>query len=270
MPVRTPRAQALRPFVSFVGLYRSDGPDRLERKIPTGAGASIEVNLAEDEIRIYRGSKLDRLTRYRGAVMGGAETLPFGIDAAETRYCAIIAFRASGLPPFVDLATDELTDQVIDLETVWGRDGSTLRDRLLCAVNDEARLDVLEAVLLARLDRPETPDPAVRVAARSLDGGASVGQAADELGLTTRALLRRYRAATGLSPKRDARVRRLHRLLRDVESPDRTDWADLAYRHGLTDQSHLVHEFTAIAGLTPTAYARHVISMTHVLEPPVG
>jgi AraC-like DNA-binding protein len=32
------------------------------------------------------------------------------------------------------------------------------------------------------------------------------------------------------------------------------DWAGLAVEHGFCDQSHLVHDFSSITGITPSAY----------------
>ncbi|WP_157851244.1 MULTISPECIES: AraC family transcriptional regulator [Streptomyces] len=43
------------------------------------------------------------------------------------------------------------------------------------------------------------------------------------------------------------------------------DWAALAADCGYHDQAHLIHEFRALAGITPTAYApRSRLERNHV------
>lgn len=71
------------------------------------------------------------------------------------------------------------------------------------------------------------------------------------LGVTDRHLRRAIRAETGISPRRFARVRRLHALLRDADDAAKPGWASLAARHGFADQSHLIREMQALVGVTP-------------------
>jgi AraC-like DNA-binding protein len=56
----------------------------------------------------------------------------------------------------------------------------------------------------------------------------------------------------GLRPKEAARVARFDRARRQLTPATRL--ADLAAAHGFADQSHLVREFHAFAGCTPTGW----------------
>src|SRR3546814_13902548 len=56
-----------------------------------------------------------------------------------------------------------------------------------------------------------------------------------------------------MSPKRYARLQRFRRLVAQVHRDRTVDWAGVAVDRGFHDQPHLVHEFRAFAGLTPTA-----------------
>ncbi len=48
-------------------------------------------------------------------------------------------------------------------------------------------------------------------------------------------------------------------------APGAADWADVAAEHGYTDQAHLIHDFRALTGITPTAYRpRSVEERNHV------
>jgi AraC-like DNA-binding protein len=58
----------------------------------------------------------------------------------------------------------------------------------------------------------------------------------------------------GLTPVRFRRLARLRAVLRS-HSEGARDWADLATVAGFSDQSHLVRDFQAFVGLSPTRWA---------------
>ncbi|MGH3257252.1 MAG: helix-turn-helix domain-containing protein [Streptosporangiaceae bacterium] len=142
------------------------------------------------------------------------------------------------------------------LADVWGRVGVNLRERLLEAATPGDALGVMEDVLLGQLTGRAVPDPAVTAAACALSRGVPVSEVADDLGLLPRTLRRRFTAQVGLTPKRFSRVRRLQRVVRDLEGQAEADWAAVATRHGYADQPHLTDEFRELAGVTPTEYLR--------------
>ena len=72
----------------------------------------------------------------------------------------------------------------------------------------------------------------------------------------------------GLTPKRFARVRRLQRVVRDLDGQGRADWAAVAARHGYADQPHLTDEFRELVGVTPTEYLRSRIDGPNHLRAP--
>jgi AraC-like DNA-binding protein len=63
----------------------------------------------------------------------------------------------------------------------------------------------------------------------------------------------------GLRPKQAARVARFDRARRQLNPATRL--ADLAAAHGFSDQSHLVREFHAFAGCTPTGWLADELSL---------
>ena len=89
--------------------------------------------------------------------------------------------------------------------------------------------------------RPEVGFPTVSVLVR-------------DIGLSERAFERRFVANVGLTPVRFRRLARLRAVLRS-HSEGARDWADLATVAGFSDQSHLVRDFQAFVGLSPTKWA---------------
>jgi AraC-like DNA-binding protein len=129
------------------------------------------------------------------------------------------------------------------------------------------RFALVDALLLRRLDRTAVrPDPEVRWAWRQLvrtDGRVPVAELADGTGWSRRHLLTRFRGQVGLAPKPAARVLRFQRASRllvptaaydgRATSPARSV-ADVAAACGYADHAHLVREFHALAGCTPSEY----------------
>ncbi|GAA2382286.1 helix-turn-helix domain-containing protein [Streptomyces coeruleofuscus] len=256
-----PSAPALAPLVGALGYAEGRFAHSAELSLPTG-GAQLLVNLDGDAL----GSS-DRRTR--GAALQGPYTGPAVIDPAQQRAVVWVAFRPAGAYPFLSVPVSALRDRLAGLDELWGADGAVLRERLLEAMaagDPQACLRELETALLRRSERPLAPDPAVRYAAVLLDRGTPVGEVADRLGWTSRRLARRCAEQLGLPPKRYARVRRFQRLLGRVNAgPGERDWAVLAAECGYHDQAHLIHEFRALAGITPTAYApRSPLERNHV------
>lgn len=74
-------------------------------------------------------------------------------------------------------------------------------------------------------------------------------------GLSQRQLRRAFLQQTGVPPKLFCRILRFRGLVKQLVSGGRARWPELALDHGYYDQSHLINEFHALSGLTPTEYA---------------
>jgi AraC-like DNA-binding protein len=120
--------------------------------------------------------------------------------------------------------------------------------------------------LLEPLVRRTGPlDDAVRQAVVAIIAGAGarpIAEIAAEIGLGERQLQRRFRAAVGLSPKQFARIRRLRSAGLAALSGGQP-WATIAADHGFADQSHLIHEFSQLTGLTPVAFEERLRLIEH-------
>lgn len=261
--VRRP-ARALAPFVARIGYFESQPAPGREIRLPNGC-PHLVINLDEDEIRWYEGPGFRTARRITGgAAFGGAFASPVGLDLARQRL-VYVGFRPGGAYPFFAPPAHELAAPVVDLAELWGADGATLRERLLCAGTPDAALRAVERLLIARPVRPLLPDPAMAHAAAALGRGAPVTAVGDELGMSHSRLLRRFTERIGMTPKRYARVRRLHRLLTAIPYDAPVDWAAAAHAAGYSDQAHLIHEFRALAGITPSVYrARSVRASNHI------
>jgi AraC-like DNA-binding protein len=124
---------------------------------------------------------------------------------------------------------------------LFGVPASELRDRRLPLADLVPRRSLS---VLAR-DAP-LPDP---LAAAALRGG-DVRALARASGYSERHLRRRLHAATGLGPKRLARIGRMQALLHAGRGES---WARTAVDHGYYDEAHMANDVRALAGATPHA-----------------
>jgi AraC-like DNA-binding protein len=250
---------ALAPFVDSIWYFESASfAHERERILPTGA-MQLLVNLEEDELRTYHGPGYAGVVRLPGAALSGAYRDHFAIDTAEQRSIAGVAFRSGGAFPFFREPADEVSGLHVELGSLWGRCGATLRERLLEVSartrSPDAILDLLERELLARTVRPLDRDPALEFAVGALDRGATVAAVLSRIGGSSKRFLRAFAERVGLTPKRFERIRRFRRVVDSIELGRPVAWAQIAIECGYYDQAHLINDFREFSGITPTTYA---------------
>ena len=147
-----------------------------------------------------------------------------------------------------------MAGRAVALEDLWGQ-AATER---LCARLAEARdtahaAAVLVSALAERLatSHGRKPHAELALAAAGKLGSATVSAVAADLGVSERQLRRVFDETVGLSPKTFAKLARFRRALDAAGAAPNASWASIAAAAGYYDQSHLIGEFRAIAGVTP-------------------
>ncbi len=172
-------------------------------------------------------------------------------EGVEVRLTPLGAHALFGVP------MHELTNRVIELDELLGREADELVGRLWDRPGWEARFAFLDAAIAERAQRAREHSPGVAWAwqrLRATQGRARVRALAEELGWSHRRLIARFREQVGLPPKIMGRILRFDRvaqLLLDVEGPR---LAEVAYECGYYDQAHLNRDFRDFAGTTPGDY----------------
>jgi AraC-like DNA-binding protein len=252
--IAKPLSPLLVPLVKSFHYHEANFPFALERIMPNGQ-AHLMVNLAEDEFRTYDPVHKGQTVRNSGAVLAGPHARSTVIDTREQCWLAAVEFRCGGAARFFSMPMTEVCNRIEPLDTLWGRDGLLLRERLLEAPEPRLKFRVFEELLLQFL-KPKY-DPAIQYAIAALEAGMPLSHVAPRLDLLPRTLQRRFSSQVGITPKRFARVRRLQRVLRAVRRSTEPVWHALAADHGYADQAHLVHEFRELADITPCGYKPH-------------
>jgi AraC-like DNA-binding protein len=157
-------------------------------------------------------------------------------------------------------------DAVVPLDQALGHEGTRLVERLADAPSWTERLDVLDESF-ARRDLPALTPEVVWLRRQLVmsQGQARVEPLMDETGWSRRHVTERFRRQFGVTPKAYARLLRFgHATALLMETAPGRSLADVAMEAGYYDQSHLTRDFTAIAGMTPGAYAADAESVPGV------
>lgn len=253
---RRPRAPLDRAVTLLWTVTDQPAPTRLERVLPTGT-AQLVVNLAEDRTRTYDEDRALACSTTSGSVLSGPRSRYTVIDTDEQVDLVGAIVTPAGLPCLWRGPASDLAEQDVPLDSLWpAREVARLRERLLSAPTPDARLDALEASLGAWL-HPAEPHPAVALALDVFHRHPSAARVRDAVarsGFSARYVIDRFKMQVGLAPKPYCRVLRFQQAVRRAHRGALDDWSALAIDCGFADQSHLVREFRAFAGLPPSAY----------------
>lgn len=246
--------------VADLWLYSGYRPAHtFERILPTGT-VEIVINLRNaDPLRCYDSDTFALAGTIQGPLVSGARARHCMVDTAQQEEIMGVHFAPGGACALLGISVDEIHDQDVSLESLWGRSARELHERLLEETAPGPRLAILEAALLERMQQNRLPHPVVHAALRELekiDVPVGVAQIAARFGWSDRHFIRTFTSQVGITPKSYGRIRRFQAALARVQSGRAPDWATLAVDCGYYDQAHLIRDFRAFSGITPTAYAR--------------
>ncbi len=171
-----------------------------------------------------------------------------------------VSFHTGGAYPFLDVPLTGLRDEIALLDALNRPDLLHLHARLYEAESLTARISLLEEWLLSRLSLGKERDaliPASLTLLHEREGQLSIPELADELAVSQRHLERLYQNQVGISPKQYAQLLRVEKARLALKQLPERSITRLAVELGFYDQAHFIREFSAVIGLTPTAYLKH-------------
>ncbi|GAB3515597.1 helix-turn-helix domain-containing protein [Pseudoxanthomonas daejeonensis] len=261
MTARAPLPAALRPYVGNLWVGQSTRARR-EHVIPSGE-MHLAVRIDGPALRLYASRDDEEGEAVAAAVVCGARSRYYAKRAEPC--CTVGAQLLPGASQALfGVPATAIAERHAPLREFWGDAVDALQRELAATTTPEARLHALESTLLAQL-RPVEPLPShVTRAIAGLDEGEDLHVLLAGAGCSHRHFIARFRDATGLAPKRYARLRRFQRVLAQLDL-EGTDWGTLALDHGYCDQAHLARDFREFAGLPARAYERARLHPRHVL-----
>lgn len=232
---RDPLPADLAPYVDWMWGVRWDLPAGCSKKQETLPAPCVHLVFEDGGFNLH-----------------GPGTKRFEVTLAGCGWARAVRFRPAGLRAFTRRSIRELTDRVVPANT-------RLASEPPPPSSFEEAGDALVAYL--RANGP-SPDPkidamnAVVDAAQREYGAQGLEGLAQLAGVSTRSLHRMLADYVGVSSKWIVRRARVLDAAERVARGERVDWAQLAVELGYSDQAHLIRDFRAQVGFTPSAYAK--------------
>lgn len=233
-----------------------------EKILPRGT-VEVMVNLGLP-FDTLDGRDLNPIARFRAAWISGLQERPLMVaptyDVARLGSLLVAAsLTAHGAYRLLGLPGRLLAGRVIELSDILGEGAvETLCHRMHDACSTRARFDAFAETLAGWGDRrgraaSDSVTGSLRLLSRT-GGSSRIEALCASCGVSRKRLAGGFHEEVGLSPKRYARLLRFATLIRHLEIEAAPRWSQLAVALGYYDQAHLVREFRAFAGETPTRF----------------
>lgn len=249
-----PPASALRPWLWNYWEFRveSDEPGPVPHHVPPDGSTSIAA--------AYGGGKLVQL------IASGPRLDPFVVPATPGSHYWGVRCRPESGCLVLGTRSETLTNRSQPLTLLAPALAAGISEALVTAGNFSDAVTAMDRIFTDHLAGVEAPDPLVREAVdRLVAQGAdlSIGALAVELQASERTLRRRFRIATGLTPKQFARIYRFRSAAMTLLEEQHPGWSRVASGTGFADQAHMIHEFKQLTGLTPEKLGDRVRTTRH-------
>ena len=248
-----PRVALSGLVTGFTG-YREFLPGHFRQSEAASLTIPLVISFGEP-FAIALGRAPGGIERY-GSFAAGLFAGPVTIDSFGASHCLQVDFTPLGARRFFGLPMTELADRMVALDDVLGRPGLDLRERLADALDWSRRFEIAQAFVADRFAAVAAPRREVGWAFERIvasGGRARIESIAGSIGWSRKHLAACFARDVGLGPKAVARIVRFNRAFSAARSEASGGWAGVAADCGYADQAHLVREFSALAGMPPTA-----------------
>jgi AraC-like DNA-binding protein len=192
------------------------------------------------------------------------------LDAQGEVGFAAVRFRAGSLHRFVRLPPAELHDATLSARELWGAEGAGLADAVVEASSTQERMLLLTAFLCRRLGAGKPDALAEDAVRRTYEHCAhlTLTTLADELGIGSRQLQRRVKAATGQTLAQIRRASRFQKAMRTLLLSPQIELLGPVLEQGFFDQAHFTHSCAELGLPAPGRVRARTRGLTHFYNPP--
>ena len=157
---------------------------------------------------------------------------------------------------FFNFPMNELSNENLCLQDLIENEAAELEDKLFNSKNSNQRIIYIENFLLNRLilDKDfERVEYAIKIIENS-KGQIKTQVIAEEVCLGIKQFERIFSKHVGLNPKKFTSIVRFQNVIRMKMNNENANMYQLAFDNGYYDQSHFIHDFKNITGLSPRKF----------------
>ena len=184
----------------------------------------------------------------------------------------VVVFQPYGLSKLTNIPGSEMQNLLLDTEFIFGKSMTALCEILseqLDTVNLFRELNLhLEQLFKKQNRKITTILPNIIRHIQEKKGQISLVKLRAEQNIHERKLQRMFLEQIGITPKKFIQIVKLHSFLGFIKGKALTH-TKAAYAAGYYDQAHLIKDFKAFTGLTPSAYSKsnflavNLVKITH-------
>lgn len=167
-----------------------------------------------------------------------------------------VVFRPVGVKAFFDLPMNKINNLRVTAGDLEDKELAGLEHSLINTEDDQLCILLIEQFLLKRLSRlTEYNLKRIEATIQLINSGQTdVALLADTACLSTKQFQRIFSEHIGSNPKEFSRTIRFQRALHKLENCPHISFTALAYECNYFDQSHMIKDFKALSGYTPSEY----------------
>ncbi|HEY4062070.1 MAG TPA: helix-turn-helix domain-containing protein [Puia sp.] len=180
------------------------------------------------------------------------------IKTPENLRLIFCIFKPYGFYRLFNIPIHHLNNNVVPLEVFLGRRTRELKERILSAPCDEAKIGVVDDFFssLAR-PLPTSYRSMIEYAQDQMlqrNGLVGIDDLSRQSSISRRSLERHFSDNVGMPPKYYARVLRFNYAFGLKRANPALDWFDIIYDCGYFDQTHFIKDFRHFTGEPPVAF----------------
>jgi AraC-like DNA-binding protein len=251
-------AYPLNQFVELFTYYeaRSEAHS-IERLLPDGS-VNIIIDLTETTKHIFDNNTLAEKQSFKKAWVSGMHSSFISISAAKEASMFVIRFLPGGSFPFLRLPLNQITNQVIDAELIFGQRIHFLREQLGMATVSE-KFSIVSNWLNSVAGYSTGKESIVSYAIKEIDKSPAILSLTDiakKSGYSQKQFIHIFKTHLGITPKMYQRIVRFNKVLSEIEKTQTIHWTKLCYDLDYHDQAHFIKDFQQFAGLNPNHFLK--------------
>lgn len=187
------------------------------------------------------------------AFVGGLRNKAYEIKSKEKGNLFVIRFKASGFSHFCKFPMNTIKNYLINLQDIWGQEGSDFKEKVIESQNDKERIEVVESFLEQQYIEFKNPRfELITQEINQLPPDISVQELASKFCYSPSRFRHVFNEFIGISPKEYLMIKRINQAFK--EKNEVNSLTDLALKLGYFDQAHFIKQCRKITGYNPKAF----------------
>jgi AraC-like DNA-binding protein len=186
-------------------------------------------------------------------VICGQQSSYYDLSLSGKTGMVFVTFKPHGVKPFFKFPVSELLNENLSMWDLIKEEAIELEDKLLYSKTNEQRIIHLENFLMKRLILNkdfERVEHAVKLI-ENTKGQIKTRSVAQEVFLGIKQFERVFFQNVGLKPKQFISIVKFQSVIQMKKEKNKINMYQLAFDNGYYDQSHFIHDFKNLTGLSP-------------------